>query len=119
MRSLPDLATVLLEAEQVEPASGKIEAAAVEFMREDLPMIETVSRIDMTKGELQATRSLRKIKICGFKIIAIQIFETSLGLRYYGSGDVHGISACPLSSLGMYEGFGTRNSLTLLNVHKE
>jgi malonyl CoA-acyl carrier protein transacylase len=57
MRSLPDLATVLLQTDAATHPDGEIEAAAVAFNREDLPMIETVSRIDMVKGELQASRS--------------------------------------------------------------
>jgi hypothetical protein len=56
------LATVLLEAETAAPADGEIEAAAVAFVREDLPLIETISRIDMTRGELQATRPFTQEK---------------------------------------------------------
>jgi malonyl CoA-acyl carrier protein transacylase len=57
MRSLPDLSTVLLETDGAGPPDGEIEAAAVEFRHEVLPMIETISRIDMVNGELQAARS--------------------------------------------------------------
>ena len=62
MRSLPDLSTVLLDAAEATPANGEFEAATVAFKLEDLPMIETISRIDMQKGELQASRSFTQAK---------------------------------------------------------
>jgi NAD(P)-dependent dehydrogenase (short-subunit alcohol dehydrogenase family) len=62
MRSLPDLSTVLLDGAVATPANGEIEAATVAFKLEDLPMIETISRIDMQKGELQASRSFTQAK---------------------------------------------------------
>jgi hypothetical protein len=62
MRSLPDLSTVLLDGAVATPANGEIEAATVAFKLEDLPMIETISRIDMQKGELHASRSFTQAK---------------------------------------------------------
>jgi malonyl CoA-acyl carrier protein transacylase len=56
MRSLPDVSIMRLDQSDVPVSPGHLQAAAMTFRREDFPMIDTVSRIDLTAGELEAER---------------------------------------------------------------
>ena len=62
MRSLPDLSQVRLNMVESVPPSGKMRAAAVTFKKEDFPMIDSVKRIDLPNGELEATREFSQEK---------------------------------------------------------
>ncbi len=62
MRSLPDLPTVRLDASELPVPPGEVRAAAVSFRKEDFPMIDSVSRIDIAKGELEATRTFSQAR---------------------------------------------------------
>jgi hypothetical protein len=62
MRSLPDLSQVRLEMADPAPALGKMQAAAVIFKNDDFPMIDSISRIDLQRGELEATRTFSQAK---------------------------------------------------------
>jgi len=56
MRSLPDVASSLLDSSEPPPDPGEILVATVSIKKEDFPMIDSVSRVDVTRGELEATR---------------------------------------------------------------
>jgi hypothetical protein len=56
MRSLPDVSAVKLDVSEPPSAPGHVQAAAVTFRREEFPMIDLVSRADLTVGELDAER---------------------------------------------------------------
>ncbi|MBI4962018.1 MAG: SDR family NAD(P)-dependent oxidoreductase [Desulfomonile tiedjei] len=62
MRSLPDLSQVRLEMDEPVAPAGKIHAGAVMFRNEDFPMIDSVSRMDLLNGELEATRSFSQTR---------------------------------------------------------
>ncbi len=56
MRSLPDLSTARLNPKTViQP--NEIQSAGVSFRKENFPMIDSVTSVDLQKGELVATRS--------------------------------------------------------------
>jgi NAD(P)-dependent dehydrogenase (short-subunit alcohol dehydrogenase family) len=56
MRSLPDVSAMRLDQTDVVASPGVIKAAAVTFRRKDFPMVDTVSRVDLSAGELEAER---------------------------------------------------------------
>ncbi len=56
MRSLPNLRTVRLDMAEPELSADSVRAAAVLYKKEDFPMIDAVSHIDLHKGELIANR---------------------------------------------------------------
>jgi hypothetical protein len=57
MRSLPDLGTVKLDTSEPISAPNLLNAASLSFERDEFPMIESVTRIDLEKRELEAVRS--------------------------------------------------------------
>ncbi|MEI7448118.1 MAG: SDR family NAD(P)-dependent oxidoreductase [Desulfomonile sp.] len=57
MRTLPELSTVRLDISNPSTDEGKIQASTVSFDKEDFPLIDSLSRIDMLQGELSATRT--------------------------------------------------------------
>jgi malonyl CoA-acyl carrier protein transacylase len=57
LRSLPDVAGMLLDQTDYVPAEGELEAGSAVFRTEDLPMIDSVSEADISAGELVAHRS--------------------------------------------------------------
>jgi hypothetical protein len=57
MRTLPELSTVRLDISNPSADEGKIQASTVSFDKEDFPLIDSLSRIDMLQGELCATRT--------------------------------------------------------------
>jgi len=62
MRSLPDLSQVRLNTAEPIATPGKMQAGAIIFKNEDFPMIDAVSRIDLSSGELEATRTFSQAK---------------------------------------------------------
>ncbi|MBI5569288.1 MAG: SDR family NAD(P)-dependent oxidoreductase [Desulfomonile tiedjei] len=57
MRSLPDVPTVKLDQSEVLPFPGRLHAGGVVFNGEEFPMIDAVSRIDMSEGLLEVART--------------------------------------------------------------
>ena len=70
MRSLPDLSTVKLDTNDPPSEPSLLNAASLNFKLDEFPMIESVSRIDLQKGELEAGRPFHKRKIRGSPIIS-------------------------------------------------
>lgn len=62
LRSLPDVASVRLDQSEPKPASGSISAAAVEYPTERFPMIDSITHMDLKKGELSAVRAFSREK---------------------------------------------------------
>jgi len=62
MRSLPDLSAVSLDTSVPSSRPGLLDAASLSFKQDDFPMIESVDRIDLQQGELEATRSFSQDK---------------------------------------------------------
>ncbi|MDQ7784559.1 MAG: SDR family NAD(P)-dependent oxidoreductase [Desulfomonilaceae bacterium] len=56
MRSLPDVPTALIDASEPEPESGTLPVGTLSFRREDFPMVDSIRRVDLAQGELEATR---------------------------------------------------------------
>ncbi len=57
MRSLPDVSAVLLDPSDEPDRPGVIRAGAVAFPLHGFPMIDSVSRIDIAAGQLEAERT--------------------------------------------------------------
>jgi malonyl CoA-acyl carrier protein transacylase len=62
MRTLPEVSAVNLAASYSEADGDGVAAAAVQFRRDDLPMIDSVSDMDLRKGEIKAFRSFSQDK---------------------------------------------------------
>lgn len=60
MRSLPDLETARLRVSEAPPEDDEIRAAALSFRRDDFPMIDEVTRLDIPQGVLEATRTFSR-----------------------------------------------------------
>jgi len=56
MRSLPDLQSAPIDTKEPAPAPAKLPLAGILFPHEDFPMIDTVSRVDLLQGDLEAER---------------------------------------------------------------
>jgi acyl transferase domain-containing protein/NAD(P)H-dependent flavin oxidoreductase YrpB (nitropropane dioxygenase family)/NAD(P)-dependent dehydrogenase (short-subunit alcohol dehydrogenase family) len=56
MRLLPQVKTTLLDTAEPQMAPGALSVAGVAAEPEDLPMLDTVQRLDLRAGELQAER---------------------------------------------------------------
>jgi NAD(P)-dependent dehydrogenase (short-subunit alcohol dehydrogenase family) len=56
LRSLPDLKTVLLDQSESSGEAGSSEVAAVSYKDEDFPMIDSITSVDLSRGELTASR---------------------------------------------------------------
>ena len=57
MRSLPDLDSVLLDGSEATVSPGELYAGPLAFRREDFPMIDSVTNVDLRNCELKAARS--------------------------------------------------------------
>jgi len=57
MRSLPDLPTVRLQMSPPTPKPDAMDLACVTFERNDFPLIDAVTGLDLRTGELRATRT--------------------------------------------------------------
>ena len=62
MRSLPDLSQVKLDTDGPPLEASLLNAGSVNFKQDEFPMIESVSRIDLQKGELEARRTFSQEK---------------------------------------------------------
>jgi malonyl CoA-acyl carrier protein transacylase len=62
MRSLPDLKTVRLDASEPAPTLGEMVEATVCFKNEDFPLIDSISRVDLSNGEIVGHRTFVREK---------------------------------------------------------
>ncbi len=57
MRSLPDVPTALIDTSEPLAATTELPVSTLRFKREDFPMVDSVRKLDLAKGVLEATRS--------------------------------------------------------------